>query len=120
MSEGPAVYNPTHYPEGSKKADDYLANTRTYSGNDPRTQGKAGSGDVVHHPSHYTFGKYEVVDVLHDWQLAYPLDNVVKYVARAGKKGGPDKEIEDLKKAQFYLAYRIDQLEKTRSDNLTC
>jgi len=89
-----------------------VAKTRAYSGSDPRTVGTPGSGEVVHHPSHYTFGKYEVIDVLFDWQLAYPLDNVVKYVARAGKKGGPDKEIEDLKKAKFYLSYYIDQLEK--------
>lgn len=63
---------------------------------------------MVVHPSHYTFGKYEVIDVLNDWQLPYPLDNVVKYSARAGKKGEDlQKEIEDLEKARFYLNYRI-------------
>lgn len=85
---------------------------RDYDADDPRSQGNPGSGEVVNHPSHYTFGKYEVVDVLMDWQLAYPLDNVVKYVARAGKKGGTEKELEDLKKAQFYLNYYIAQKEK--------
>lgn len=66
--------------------------------------------DPVHHPSHYTFGKYEVIDVLFDWQLAYPLDNVVKYTARAGKKSIVDnQELEDLEKARFYLDYYIAQ-----------
>jgi hypothetical protein len=86
--------------------------TRIYAEEDPRNEGTPGSDDPVNHPNHYTFGKYEVVDVLHDWQLPYPLDNVVKYSARAGKKGGPDKEIQDLKKAQFYLNYRIARLEE--------
>ena len=87
------------------------SDNRDYSGGDPRTQGTPGSGEVINHPSHYTFGKYEVVDVIFDWQPPYPLDNVIKYVARAGKKGGPEKELEDLKKAQFYLNYYITQKE---------
>jgi hypothetical protein len=33
----------------------------------------------------------------------------LKYIVRAGKKD-PNKEIEDLKKAQFYLQRRIDNL----------
>ena len=85
---------------------------RNYSGADPRTEGTPGSGEAVNHPNHYTFGKFEVVDVIYDWQPPYPLDNVIKYVARAGKKGGPEKELEDLKKAQFYLNYYIAQKEK--------
>lgn len=82
-----------------------------YSEADPRNEGIPGSDDPVNHPSHYTFGKYEVVDVIYDWQPPYPLDNVIKYVARAGKKGGSEKELEDLKKAQFYLNYYIAQKE---------
>jgi hypothetical protein len=38
------------------------------------------------------------------------LFNVVKYVARAGKKV-KEKEIEDLKKAAFYLDRKIKKLE---------
>lgn len=57
---------------------------------------------MVNHPNHYG-GKenlYEVVKVCEAWDLdkdAY-LFNVVKYVARAGKKD-TDKELQDLKKA---------------------
>lgn len=60
------------------------------------------SGDIVNHPPHYTFGKFEVIDVIEDWKLAYHLGNVVKYIARAGRKD-PGKELEDLRKARFYL-----------------
>ena len=65
---------------------------------------------MVNHPNHYGGGSnpYEVIKVCEEWGLdkdAY-LFNVVKYVARAGKKD-PNKEIEDLKKAQFYLDRRI-------------
>lgn len=72
--------------------------------------------EMVNHPSHYQFGDdktYEVIKVCEEWKLdkdAY-LFNVVKYVARAGKKN-PDKELEDLKKASFYLDRKIKNLEK--------
>ena len=71
---------------------------------------------MVNHPDHYKFGEnnqYEVVEVCEAWGLdkdAY-LFNVVKYVARAGKKD-PKKELEDLKKAVFYLERKIKNLEK--------
>jgi len=69
---------------------------------------------MVNHPNHYG-GKdnvYEVIKVCEAWDLhadAY-LFNVVKYVARAGKKDSA-KELEDLKKAAFYLDRRIKLLE---------
>ena len=56
--------------------------------------------DPVNHPLHYTLGRYEVIDVIDDWKLDFYRGQVVKYVARAGKKGG---EIEDLEKAKWYL-----------------
>ena len=72
--------------------------------------------EMVNHPSHYQFGNdktYEVVNVCEDWGLdkdAY-IFNVVKYVARAGKKDS-DKELQDLKKALWYLERKINNLEK--------
>ena len=56
----------------------------------------------VEHPAHYNVGKIEVIDAINEWQLGFDLGNVVKYVARAGHKD-PDKTVEDLKKARFYL-----------------
>lgn len=66
--------------------------------------------DVVNHPSHYTSGKIEVIDFIEDQKLPYHLGNVVKYVARAGKKD-PTKTVEDLKKAAWYLNRFIQLLE---------
>jgi hypothetical protein len=65
--------------------------------------------DAVDHPAHYTFGKLEVIDVIEDWNLGFSLGNVIKYVARAEHKG---KQLEDLRKARFYLDRRIAQLQK--------
>jgi hypothetical protein len=72
------------------------------------------SKEMINHPGHYggESNVYEVIKVCEAWELdkdAY-LFNVVKYVARAGKKD-PAKEIEDLKKAQFYLERKIKNLE---------
>ena len=64
--------------------------------------------DEVNHPSHYTFGKFEVIDVIEDWQLNFHRANVIKYVARAGRK---NNEIQDLKKAQYYLDREIKRIE---------
>ena len=70
--------------------------------------------EMVNHPEHYG-GKdnvYEVVKVCEAWGLdkdAY-IFNVVKYVARAGKKD-TDKELQDMKKALWYLNRKIERLE---------
>jgi len=67
------------------------------------------TSDPVVHPSHYTFGSYEVIDVLEDWFATDPLLwQVGKYIARASHKG---RELEDLKKALFYLQRRIKKVE---------
>lgn len=66
--------------------------------------------DNVNHPNHYTFGKFEVIDVLLDWFKNDPLLwQVGKYIARSSRKG---KELEDLKKARWYLNLKIKELEK--------
>jgi len=70
---------------------------------------------AVNHPNYYggENNPYEVIKVCEAWDLdkdAY-LFNVVKYIARAGKKD-IKKEIEDLKKAKFYLERKIKNLEK--------
>jgi hypothetical protein len=71
--------------------------------------------EMVNNPEHYggVDNPHEVIKVCEAWGLdkdAY-LFNVVKYVARAGKKN-PEKEVEDLKKALFYLDRKIKNLEK--------
>ena len=64
-------------------------------------------------PSHYG-GKdsvYEVFNVLEAWGLDkdFYLGNVIKYLARAGKKSKTTTK-EDLQKALVYLQRRIDTL----------
>lgn len=65
----------------------------------------------VAHPSHYNMGNIEVIDAIEDWNLGFSLGNAIKYIARAGKKD-PDKTIEDLQKAIFYIQHEIDKLEE--------
>jgi hypothetical protein len=69
--------------------------------------------DPVNHPSHYTDGKIEVIDFIEDKKLGFHLGNAVKYISRAGKKD-PEKEIQDLEKAQWYLARHIDKLKNAK------
>ena len=71
--------------------------------------------EMVNHPNHYggEENPYEVIKVCEAWGLNHDayLFNVVKYVARAGVKDRT-KELEDLKKAVFYLDRKIKNLEK--------
>lgn len=71
--------------------------------------------DAVSHPSHYTSGKYEVIDIIED-QLGieglhyFCVGNAIKYLMRHGKKD-KNKEIEDLKKAAWYINHYIERVE---------
>jgi hypothetical protein len=74
------------------------------------------NNDSVNHPSHYTFSKYEVLDVLMEWFPDNPLLwQVNKYIARAKHKGN---YIEDLEKARFYLDEAIGLARE--KENLQC
>lgn len=66
-----------------------------------------GKEEKVNHPSHYNAGKYEVIDVIVDWQLNFNLGNAVKYIARCDHKGNKK---EDLEKAIFYLKYELEHM----------
>lgn len=71
--------------------------------------------DNVNHPSHYTDGNIEVMDFIEDKQLNFAKGNVIKYVSRAGKKD-PNKELEDLKKAMWYLNREIERLKELQGE----
>lgn len=64
-------------------------------------------------PDHYggQGSVYEVFNVLEAWEIDkdFYLGNVIKYIARAGKKNKSTKK-EDLQKALVYLQRRIDLL----------
>ena len=63
--------------------------------------------DPVNNPAHYTVGGIETIDFIEAKQLGYNLGNVVKYITRADHK---DNKMEDLRKAQWYLAREINSL----------
>jgi len=82
----------------------------------PKYIAKIPQKEMVNHPSHYNFSKYEVIEVLDEWFSDNPLIwQVVKYLARAKHKGN---ELEDLKKAQFYLNRKIAKLENDLPKNI--
>ena len=66
--------------------------------------------DVVNHPDHYTDGGIETIDFIEAKKLPYHLGNAVKYISRAGKKD-PEKTVEDLKKAVWYINRYISKME---------
>lgn len=66
--------------------------------------------DPVNRPLHYN-KSIEVIDFIEAYELDYHLGNVVKYIARHKFKH-PEKEIEDLKKALWYLNRKIQNLEQ--------
>jgi hypothetical protein len=72
--------------------------------------------DPVNHPKHYTDGKIEVIEYIEDKNLDFHLGNCVKYISRAGKKD-PNKTIEDLEKAKWYLQRKIDSLKAEKLSN---
>jgi len=67
---------------------------------------------MVNHPNHYggEDNTYEAIKVIEAWDLDFHIGNTVKYISRAGKKG-TDKELQDLKKALWYLERKIKNLE---------
>lgn len=65
--------------------------------------------DKVNNPAHYTMGKIEVYDFIKAWELSFAEGNVIKYVVRAPHKG---KQLEDLKKARWYLDQLIKEAEQ--------
>ena len=74
--------------------------------------------DQVNHPSHYTAGRYEAIDVIED-AVQHAPDAVLgglqwqslKYILRLWGKGNPKQ---DAMKARFYLNRLIDKLEEVQ------
>lgn len=70
--------------------------------------------DPVDRPEHYATLSPEPLDVIESWGLGFHEAQVLKYLARAGKKGGSGKRLEDLKKARVYLNRLISFLERQK------
>lgn len=74
---------------------------------------------AVDHPDHYggEDNPYEAIKVIEAWALGFCLGNTVKYISRAGRKD-PGKNIEDLKKARWYLDREIAKLERDGTQSI--
>ena len=72
--------------------------------------------NAVEHPTYYggEDNSYEAIKVIEAWDLDFCLGNVVKYIARNGKKAD-NPSVQDLHKARWYLDRRIQQLEANES-----
>jgi hypothetical protein len=64
--------------------------------------------DSVNSPPHYTFHASGIETIQITEHMGFSLGNVIKYVMRAPYK---NNQIEDLKKAQWYLNREIKRLE---------
>ena len=71
---------------------------------------KMSEKETINHPAHYNMGKkYEVIDVIEDWNLGFHTGNAVKYIARAKYK---NNEKEDIKKAIWYLERHLKRIKE--------
>lgn len=81
---------------------------------------KLGGNDVAHPPHYNQYKDFEVIDVCEqlvgpDGKSGFNLGNAFKYLARAGWKN-PDKHIEDLQKAKFYIEREIQRVAIAQND----
>jgi hypothetical protein len=74
--------------------------------------------DKVDHPSHYTQGKFETIEVIEEFTqgyedsyVGYCVGNTIKYLARAPHKH--DTPEEDLRKAAKYIEFALARLAKS-------
>lgn len=67
--------------------------------------------DMVNHPPHYNKG-IETTTYINSWNMGFSQGNVIKYVTRYNlKHDTKEKQLEDLKKARWYLEDVIKKVE---------
>jgi hypothetical protein len=66
--------------------------------------------DPVNHPSHYTDNPkgIELIDMI--GHLPFPRGAAIKYIYRAGKKGDRETEVQDLRKALWFIQREITEM----------
>ncbi len=75
--------------------------------------------DLVNHPPHYKKGGIECIDYLvaklsGEELKGYLKGNIIKYLSRAADKADGTKELEDYKKAQWYMNRLVEELSKPK------
>ena len=69
--------------------------------------------ETVNHPNHYNASKIEAIAAIEAWKANFNIGNAIKYLSRYKyKHKRRAKQIEDLKKAAWYIAREIENLEK--------
>ena len=74
-----------------------------------------GMSDTVNHPKHYTSHPSGVECIEITEHLNFCIGNAIKYLWRAGLKG---EQVEDLRKARWYIDREIARLVKTNNSLL--
>ena len=69
-----------------------------------------GMSDPVNHPSHYTSHPSGVECIEVTQYHNFCVGNAIKYLWRAGIKGGEKKTLEDLQKARWYIDKEIERI----------
>tara|TARA_R110000796_G_scaffold194500_1_gene310891 strand:- start:294 stop:527 length:234 start_codon:yes stop_codon:yes gene_type:complete len=67
--------------------------------------------DIVNNPSHYTQGNIEVIDFIIDQKMDYLTASAIKYLCRHNHKHKGEGQIDDLRKARFFIEKIIDSLQ---------
>ena len=76
----------------------------------PNSEKELVKPDMVNHPPHYNKG-IETINYIKSWNMSYAQGNVIKYTTRYNVKYTNKKlQLEDLKKAQWYLTDLINEL----------
>ena len=75
------------------------------------------NSDAVNHPAYYSGGGIEVIAAIEAWGFGegFNRGNAIKYIARAGRKD-PETELEDLRKARWYINEEIRRLNMGKED----
>lgn len=71
--------------------------------------------DKINSPNHYTQGKIEVIDFIIDQRMGYLTASAIKYLCRWEHKHKGDGQIDDLRKARFFIEKQIEELLKEES-----
>jgi len=71
--------------------------------------------DKINSPNHYTQGKIEVIDFIIDQRMGYLTASALKYLCRWEHKHKGDGQIDDLRKARFFIEKQIEELLKEES-----
>jgi hypothetical protein len=71
--------------------------------------------EKINRPQHYRISvgdghPFDVIELIEALSLGFELGNALKYLVRAGRKPGVS-EVEDLRKAAYYLTRRADQIQ---------